>query len=100
MPLYTHECANGHSRDVYIPTYEQRGTSVITCLVCQERMVPVFSPGTTLTYFAEGGGGKWIHNLGPEPVLVTSHKHHRDLMKAAGVEWSPNRRGMKGCWGG
>jgi len=100
MPLYSYECLNGHSRDVYAHSLIQRSCKTVLCRECPATMAPVFSPGTPLTYFAEGGGGKWIHNLGAEPVLVTSHAHHERLMKEAKVAWAPARRGMPGCWGG
>ncbi len=99
MPMFTLECLNGHSRDMYAHSVVERACRTIVC-DCGYTMAPVFSPGTPLTYFGEGGGGKWIHNLGHEPVFVTSHAHHERLMKEAGVSWAPARRGMPGCWGG
>lgn len=53
--------------------------------------------GSGLTYFEEGRG-RWIHNLADEPVYVTSHWQHKELMKKHGVAEAPPRRGEKGCW--
>jgi hypothetical protein len=61
-------------------------------------MGSILSVGTALTWFAEGGGGKWIHNLGPEPVFITSTAQHERIMKEQGVTWAPPRRGMPGQW--
>ena len=100
MPMFEMECVHGHSRDVYAHSSLHRACRTIVCDVCQSTMGPVFSPGTSLTYFSEKGGGRVINNLGPTPVLVTSHGHHEKLMREAGVSWAPGRRGEKGCWGG
>lgn len=98
MPMFTMRCLHGHSRDIYAHNVLERACRSVICEQCHSDMSPVFSPGTPLTYFGEGGAGKWIHNLGHEPVFVTSHKHHQDLMRKAGVEWAPPRRGMPGQW--
>ena len=57
--------------------------------------------------FFEEGRGRWIHNLGHEPVYITSKKQHREAMKKAGVEEAPaifnatkntGRMSEKGRW--
>ena len=98
MPIQSYLCLNEHKRDVFLHTWQEKGVQTVFCSDCNQTMSPVLSFGKSLTWFAEGGKGKWIHNLGPEPVLVTSHAHHKELMRQAGVDWAPARRGMKGCW--
>lgn len=99
MPLYIVRCMNGHEKIEFCHVSADRGSRTHICAQCRHSMGHVFSPGTALTYFAEGGKGKWIHNLGHEPVLVTSHAHHQQLMKERGVVWATPKRGDKGCWG-
>jgi hypothetical protein len=98
MPLFAHRCLSGHTRDVYAHNLLERACRTIVCEDCHQTMSPILSLGQGLTYFGEKGGGRWIHNLGPEPIRVTSTKQHEDLMKAAGVTWAPPRRGMPGQW--
>jgi hypothetical protein len=98
MPLFAMRCLNQHQREVYAHNLLERACRTVLCEVCQQTMSPIISLGRGLTYFGEKGGGRWIHNLGPDPVRVTSAKQHEDLMRAAGVTWAPPRRGMKGCW--
>jgi hypothetical protein len=98
MPLFAHRCLSGHTRDVYAHNLLERACRTIVCEACHQTMSPILSLGQALTYFGEKGGGRWIHNLGPEPIRVTSTKQHEDLMKAAGVTWAPPRRGMPGQW--
>jgi hypothetical protein len=98
MPMFTHQCLNAHTRDAYAHSPIERACRTILCVHCHHTMSPVISLGQGLTYFAEGGGGKWIHNLGPEPVFVTSTAQHERIMKEQGVTWMPQKRGMPGCW--
>ena len=97
MPMFEMRCLIGHSRDVYAHSLIERQCRTIIC-ECGSCMSPVLSLGHGLTYFAEGGKGKWIENLGDKPVYVTSTKQHEDLMKANGVTWATPRRGMPGSW--
>lgn len=84
MPNYDWTCVAGHVRaDHYVHVL---GIETVLC-DCGETMHPVASFGRGLTYFEEGRG-RWIHNLGPQPVYVTSHEQHKAEMKKAGVEWS------------
>lgn len=98
MPLFEMRCLNGHSREVYAHNVLERACRAVICAECHQDMSPVLSMGHGLTYFAEGGKGKWLHNLGDKPVYVTSTRQHEDLMRANGVTWAPPRRGMPGQW--
>ena len=97
MPMYAFECLNGHKRDAFAHNVLERACRTVIC-DCGEGMAPVMSLGRGLTFFAEKGGGRLIHNLGPEPILITSTAQHERLMKEQGVTWAPPRRGMPGQW--
>lgn len=60
-------------------------------------MTQALSVGRGLTWFEEGRG-RWIENLGDDPVYVTSHEQHKRLMKENAVEWATPSRGMPGSW--
>lgn len=69
-------------------------------------MGPIPSFGRGLLFFEEGRG-RWIHNLGPDPVYITSPKQHALAMKRAGVREAPTipdktkfsgRASEKGRW--
>ena len=98
MPMFEMRCLHGHARDVFAHTALQRACRHIICEVCSSDMSPALSVGRGLTYFAQGGGGRWIHNLGDQPVYITSTAQHERLMKEQGVTWAAQRRGMPGCW--
>ena len=55
MPMYSVRCLNEHQRDVFAHSTLERACRTILCATCRETMAPVFSPGTPLTYFGEGG---------------------------------------------
>jgi len=100
MPLFDMRCEQGHTREMFAHTLEQvreRGVEE-GCPRCLETLYPQLSLGRGLTYFSQKGGGRVIHNLGPQPVTITSTKQHERIMKEQGVAWAPSRRGMKGCW--
>lgn len=97
MPLFEMRCLHEHTRDIFAHNVLERSCRTVIC-DCGATMSPILSVGRGLTYFAEGGGGRWIHNLGPDPVFVTSTAQHEKLMKDAGVTWMPQKRGMPGCW--
>ena len=82
--IYDVECINGHKREVYVHRYEDRSIATEICKSCHSTMAPVFSPGKPLLYYEEGRA-RTIHNLGPEPITVTSYKQHKEAMKKAGV---------------
>lgn len=96
MPLITLQCLNGHTSEQYLHTWENLGCETRLC-ACGMTMAPIFSPGTTNTYFEEGRA-RVIHNLGHQPVRITSYKQHQEAMKRAGVtQGQPNfMRGRKG----
>jgi hypothetical protein len=101
MPLINIECRNGHRSEQYLHTWARYLTDVRLCGECGCIMHQVFSPGTTLTHFRENSPSV-IHNLtvGNGPVRITSHKQHREAMKAAGVEqgqpnWMRGRPGYR-----
>lgn len=100
MPLFDMVCVNGHHREMFAHTVEQarqRGYAEL-CDVCLRELKPGLSLGKGLTYFSQKAGGRVIHNLGAQPVTITSDKQHRELMKKEGVTWAPPKRGEKGCW--
>ena len=82
--VYEFHCPNNHSRDVFEHHPEDKGCYTVICHECGHTMGPVPGYGQGRLYFEEGRG-RWINNLGPEPVFVTSYKQHRELMKKAGV---------------
>lgn len=98
MPIVQLKCLNDHDSEVFLHSWHDLGCELRRCEACGETLAPVFSPGTTLTYFGEGAAGQWIHNLGHEPVFITSHQQHKAAMKKAGVtQGNPNSmRGRKG----
>lgn len=98
MPLINLSCLNGHQTEQYLHHWDNFGCETRWCDDCGELMAPVFSPGTSNTYFGEGACARVIYNLGHEPVTITSHQQHKDAMKKAGVvQGQPNfRRGMPG----
>ena len=98
MPLYEFRCGEGHSRDVYAHKHADLAACAVMCEACGETMTQVLSMGRGLTYFASQGKGKWIHNLGDQPVLIESTAQHERVMKEQGVTWAPPKRGMPGCW--
>lgn len=89
MPLYEYACLQGHRREAYVHVAAERGVETLVCW-CGHTLGPVLSVGRGLTYFEEGRG-RWIHNLGDQPVYITSHEQHRAEMKKAGVEWATER---------
>lgn len=87
MPLINIRCNNGHESEQYLHSWARLGVDVRWCAICGRRMLPMPSFGTTLTYFRENKASD-IANLdvGDGPVHITSHKAHRDAMKASGVD--------------
>lgn len=96
MPLFDFACPNHHHREVFAHKVENAAADA--CEMCGEAMERQLSMGRGLTYFGSGGKGKWIYNLGDEPVFIESTAQHERIMKERGVTWAPARRGMKGCW--
>jgi hypothetical protein len=96
MPVINVMCLLGHRSEIYLHTWDDYGAATRVC-ACGHSLAPAFSPGTTLTWFEEGRG-RWIENLGHEPVYITSHRQHREAMKKAGVtQGTPNHfRGLPG----
>lgn len=97
MPLINLQCLNGHRSEQFLHSWDDLGCEYRVCEICLHSMAPIFSPGTTLTWFEEGRA-RVIENLGHEPVTITSHKQHHEAMKKAGVsQGQPNfMRGRKG----
>lgn len=98
MPLYDFRCIDGHIREAFEHSPLDKGCHTILCEICHSTMGPVASFGKGLTPEL-GGWPRVIHNLGHDPVLVTSTGHHQRLMKERKVEWVAPKRGMPGCWG-
>jgi hypothetical protein len=98
MPLFEFICLEGHRREVYCHVAEDRGAVTPICEKDGHTMALALSMGRGLCWFGEGRG-RWIHNLGHEPVYVTSHEQHKKLMKHAGVEWATERKTQgRGGW--
>lgn len=96
MPIYNFKCVNGHERERFYHTDRYRLFKTEIC-DCGEGMTQTLSMGRGLTWFEEGRG-RWIENLGDDPVYITSHGQHRRIMKEQGVVWATPKRGMPGCW--
>ena len=86
MPNYDWECLDGHRAEHYVHVL---GIETKIC-PCGQTMHPAASFGRGLTFFEEGRG-RWIHNMGAEPVYVTSHEQHKALMRERKLEWSTGR---------
>ena len=97
MPLYDLQCLEGHTVERFVHSAEDYGCETVICELCGSTMERVLSFGTGLTYFCEKNG-RLIENLGHEPVVVTSEKQHRELMRKNGVVWATKGRGMEGQW--
>lgn len=85
MPLVDMRCIAGHDDVCYVHHIDDFGCDTRVC-ACGATLGRVLSLGTGITYF-EQGRGRWIHNLGHEPIYVTSHRQHDAAMRRAGVEW-------------
>lgn len=88
MPVYEFACINGHTEDRFEHHPDDLGCETHICRKCSHTMEPVPSYGRGLLYFEEGRG-RWIENLGHEPVYITSKQQHREAMKKAGVAEAP-----------
>ena len=87
MPLFMVACPEcSATAEVYCHLAADRGCQTPLC-GCGSTMGPAFSMGRGLTYFEEGRG-RWIHNLGDQPVYVTSHEQHKREMRKARVDWA------------
>lgn len=98
MPMYNLQCLEGHTSEIFVHHPRDLGCEVRQCH-CGNSLGLVFTAGTTLTWFEEGRG-RWIHNLGHEPVYLTSHRQHQEAMKRAGVTQGQPRsmRGRDKNW--
>ena len=86
MPLYEFRCDNDHIQEHYL-LVDARNSMRINCLECGKLMKRM--PGGNPMLFFEEGRGRWIHNLGHEPIYITSKKQHREAMKKAGMAEAP-----------
>jgi len=98
MPIYETVCTECGNRKDYYAAREFQRQSLPLCSCRGVLMFLASLQSTPLTYFSEGGGGKWIHNLGDAPVFITSPAHHKREMEKAGVSLAPPRYGEPGCW--
>lgn len=79
MPMYDVECLNGHQTEVLA----QIGDLSVRCKECGELTVRIWLPrkraviGDEMDYID--------HNLGPEPVHITSRAQRKRLMAKAGL---------------
>ena len=97
MPMYEFRCTEGHSADVFAHHHNDKSSQTQICSVCGNSMGPVIAFAKPLLYFEEGRG-RWVNNLGPSPIYVTSHAQLHREMKKAGVSFAGNRRGTPGSW--
>ena len=96
MPLFNMVCTECYAEVERYFHYEEARECLPQCS-CDGVLSPLPSWGRGLTYFEEGRG-RWIHNMADQPVYVTSHWQHKELMKKHGVAEAPPRRGTPGCW--
>jgi len=96
MPMFQARCKCGFEGDKFLHRGDDK-TKYQPCPECMNRLEFVPSFGIGLTYFEEGRG-RWIHNLGHEPVYITSPGQHRRECEKAGVAPASPKRGEKGCW--
>ena len=96
MPLYTVQCLNGHTKDEYCPTPQEKGCRTHLC-TCGHSMGHVLSLGHGLTWMEEGRA-RTFTNMAHDPVTVTSYKGHEDAMRRHGVRLIPPRYGEPGAW--
>lgn len=87
MPRYDFVCPSGHTTEILYQSWRQ-AKAMEPCETCGSQAMRIISIANPALYFEEGGGGRMIENLGHEPVMVTSAKQHKDLMKQAGVTWA------------
>lgn len=85
--LHALRCEQGHESEIYVHVAADLGCETRLC-ACGGTLAPVLSVGRGLTYFGEGGGGRWIHNLSDQPQFITSPAQHAKAMKDAGVTWA------------
>ena len=97
MPIFRAACECGWEGDKFLHKESDREKDH-ACKECSNTVTFLPSFGTGLTYFRESQGGRVIHNLGHNPVYITSPAHHRAEMKKAGVSPAGQHYGMKGCW--
>jgi hypothetical protein len=110
MPLYTHICMNGHSKDLFVRHPDDKGCDTHICKVCQGSLAPIISYGQGLCYFEEGRERR-IWNLeradqkdakgnpmASQPVFVRSAGEHKRKMREAGVDFANRGVGHKGQW--
>ena len=98
-PMYEYECLNGHSDEIYLHTWGDKGCQTMICKECNHTMGSIISIPRPLLYFEEGRA-RTIENLdiGNGPVTVTSHAEHKRAMDAAGVSIAGSKKGTKGSW--
>lgn len=97
MPLYRFVCPeDGTEREAFVHVADDLGAATMLC-PCGSTMSYALSVGRGLTWFEEGRA-RVLHNLGHEPVTVTSHEQHKALLRARGLEWATAGRGRKGSW--
>lgn len=97
MPIYQYKCSEGHTKEVYVHSYKDKGCATVLCDTCSNSMEDVIVGTQSLLYFEEGRP-RVIENLFDKPVVVRSHAEHKALMKKAGVEQVGSRRGTRGAW--
>ena len=94
MPIYEYRCIQGHVQEEY-EGVKDKGCFTVICKKCLTTMGPIITGSNRMLYFEEGRG-HWMMNLGPEPVLVHSHRELEKKMREKGLEFAGNRMGTKG----
>jgi len=97
MPQYGVRCINGHREEYFVHSYLDRNCEAQICARCGHTMGPIIECSNRMLYFEEGRG-RTMWNLGPEPVVVHSHRELEKKMKERGLDFAGTRRGDKGCW--
>lgn len=96
MPLYDFKCISGHVTEIFVYHVDNRGCDTVICH-CGHSMGQVISPGNRMLYFEEGRG-HLMWNLGPEPVMIHSHRELEKKMKERGLDFAGSKPGTKGSW--
>lgn len=80
MPMYDHECAEGHITEKFVP-FDDRVIDCETCGAPSKRIVSFGKSARTvdiMTPYLE-------ENLGDKPVMVQSKQHLAQLCKERGI---------------
>lgn len=74
MPTYDVRCPAGHEAEI-LARWDDRA---VPCIVCDQPTERVWRPSSVVGDEWSGGGGRWIENLGDQPVYCQTKS---DLQK-------------------